>query len=166
MCYITRPRSLRAFSFNGRCAPWFQRGFQLLVSVGDCVPWFQRSLTAAGSNPSTQRHLLPPLPTGRSLRPLVHRRGQGRMALGQRYLQHPKTRFAQSLARYHHHTIGSRTAQTGRAEAANKDWHPILREGRAALLARLAHADGLHLHWTVGKQLRGVADDGLAFLTF
>ena len=49
MCYITRPGSLRAFSFNGRCAPWFQRSFQLLVSVGDCVPWFQRSLTAASS---------------------------------------------------------------------------------------------------------------------
>ena len=59
MCYITRPgslraispscRSLRSLSFNGRCAPWFQRSFQLLVSVGDCVPWFQRGLTAAGS---------------------------------------------------------------------------------------------------------------------
>ena len=36
-------------SFNGRCTPWFQRSFQLLVSVGDCVPWFQRSLTAASS---------------------------------------------------------------------------------------------------------------------
>ena len=44
-----RQRSLRSFSFNGRCAPWFQRSFQLLVSVGDCVPWFQRSLTAASS---------------------------------------------------------------------------------------------------------------------
>ena len=58
MCYITRRgrcapsascRSLRDLSFNGRCAPWFQRSFQLLVSVGDCVPWFQRSLTAASS---------------------------------------------------------------------------------------------------------------------
>ena len=59
MCYITRAgalraispsfRSLRDLSFNGRCAPWFQRSFQLLVSVGDCVLWFQRSLTAAGS---------------------------------------------------------------------------------------------------------------------
>ncbi|MGM9696223.1 MAG: hypothetical protein ACI3X8_05055, partial [Alloprevotella sp.] len=49
MCYITRPGSLRALSFNGRCAPWFQRSFQLLVSVGDCVPWFQRSLAAASS---------------------------------------------------------------------------------------------------------------------
>ena len=41
------PGALRAF--NGRCAPWFQRSFQLLVSVGDCVPQFQRSLTAASS---------------------------------------------------------------------------------------------------------------------
>ena len=49
MYYITRPGSLRDLSFNSRYAPWFQRSFQLLVSVGDCVPWFQRSLTAAGS---------------------------------------------------------------------------------------------------------------------
>ena len=49
MCYITRLGALHTFSFNGRCAPWFQRSFQLLVSVGDCVLWFQRSLTAAGS---------------------------------------------------------------------------------------------------------------------